>query len=564
MTESELVQKFTPQELAHLLVNREHAVDVFFRAQGDALDAMVEQRRMRENLEATIDRERAEWAKEREGLERFRAAIEKINDIRNSIVGLQKLNWSEHIYPLVAALNEAGMVGMEYPEARGHFVSLLERANRGDEIEARLTAAESRAASAEDKPTRLYTPCLVCERAILVIEEFAGCVVCPRCQFPRDPCETCGSKHCDGSCCQCETCFEKNNRSASLNFEAWNAANAVEPHPAPSASKSDPVQRLENLMDGLADHVESMTDEEILADAKARGVPLDAQLAGVKSKLLETARQTRAAKARPMADPALYKGGYYLDSMREPTPSHLTAIAAVAESLPTDEAAEREIGALVAKAMGEVRPMRRVPRYPDEPGANVMDAPNGPICACGLASRWESGWCGEKCFAAPDVVSRVDRPFGAAAAVPEATDNPDTDGTDAAHPAWWRGEKTGSEGVARALHDVAIRGAIGTFGSDVVEEAAQAIDALRYGRDALARKVEELETENKRYQNAIGTVAELMGAAHSEVSMERDFAKEDRDAALAKLQAAQRAEVAVSEEQLNADVDVDRKHSSES
>ena len=36
------------------------------------------------------------------------AALTKINAIRNSIVEHQTVNWSAHIYPLVAALNEAG------------------------------------------------------------------------------------------------------------------------------------------------------------------------------------------------------------------------------------------------------------------------------------------------------------------------------------------------------------------------------------------------------------------------------------------------------------------------
>jgi hypothetical protein len=70
-------------------------------------------------------------------------------------------------------------------------------------------------------------------------------------------------------------------------------------------------------------------------------------------------------------------------------------------------------------------------------------------------------------------------------------DNSDTDGTDAAHPAWWRGEKAGSEGVARALQDVVIRGALGRFGSAVVEEAAQAIEALRGKCDALTERAKD-------------------------------------------------------------------------
>jgi hypothetical protein len=59
-------------------------------------------------------------------------SLMKINVIRNSIVGLQTVNWSEHIYPLVAALNEAGQVGMEYPEAREQFGTMLDRTNAAE------------------------------------------------------------------------------------------------------------------------------------------------------------------------------------------------------------------------------------------------------------------------------------------------------------------------------------------------------------------------------------------------------------------------------------------------
>lgn len=50
-------------------------------------------------------------------VEKAEAALYKINEIRNSIIGHQTVNWSEHIYPLVAALNEAGITGLSYPEA---------------------------------------------------------------------------------------------------------------------------------------------------------------------------------------------------------------------------------------------------------------------------------------------------------------------------------------------------------------------------------------------------------------------------------------------------------------
>lgn len=65
-------------------------------------------------------------------LAKARAALEKINTIRSSIVGSQALNWSEHIYPLVEALNEAGFVGMPYPRARENFGTLIERCSKAE------------------------------------------------------------------------------------------------------------------------------------------------------------------------------------------------------------------------------------------------------------------------------------------------------------------------------------------------------------------------------------------------------------------------------------------------
>lgn len=58
---------------------------------------------------------------------RLRVALSKVNDIRNGIIGCQTINWSEHIYPLVAALEEAGIKGQEYPEARAYMGTTLER-----------------------------------------------------------------------------------------------------------------------------------------------------------------------------------------------------------------------------------------------------------------------------------------------------------------------------------------------------------------------------------------------------------------------------------------------------
>lgn len=73
-------------------------------------------------------------------IDRYEVALTKINAIRNSIIGAQTMNWSEHIYPLVAALEEAGISGQHYPEAREYVGSLVERAVKAEtalqEIEA--------------------------------------------------------------------------------------------------------------------------------------------------------------------------------------------------------------------------------------------------------------------------------------------------------------------------------------------------------------------------------------------------------------------------------------------
>lgn len=60
-------------------------------------------------------------------LAKARIALEGINAIRNSIVGLQAFNWSEHAYPLVALLDGIGCVGLEYDAARKFYGTLLER-----------------------------------------------------------------------------------------------------------------------------------------------------------------------------------------------------------------------------------------------------------------------------------------------------------------------------------------------------------------------------------------------------------------------------------------------------
>jgi hypothetical protein len=54
-------------------------------------------------------------------------SLTKISDIRDSIVGTQNINWSEHIYPLVATLDGAGFSGKGYEIARKNIGTLLDR-----------------------------------------------------------------------------------------------------------------------------------------------------------------------------------------------------------------------------------------------------------------------------------------------------------------------------------------------------------------------------------------------------------------------------------------------------
>ena len=84
---------------------------------------------------------------------KLRAALTKLNEIRNSIVGIQGFNFSEHAYPMVAALNEAGFAGLPYPEARDNVGTLLERATKAEarvaKLEAQCTESPLKALRAE-------------------------------------------------------------------------------------------------------------------------------------------------------------------------------------------------------------------------------------------------------------------------------------------------------------------------------------------------------------------------------------------------------------------------------
>lgn len=74
------------------------------------------------------------------------AALKKISAIRDSIVGMQGFNFSEHAYPLVAVLDAAGYEGAGYEISRKNLGTLIEQIEAADariaELEAALEAQE--------------------------------------------------------------------------------------------------------------------------------------------------------------------------------------------------------------------------------------------------------------------------------------------------------------------------------------------------------------------------------------------------------------------------------------
>lgn len=67
-------------------------------------------------------------------------ALTKISAIRDSMVGMQGFNFSEHGYPLVAALDGAGFKGAGYQIARENLGTLIDQR---DAAEAARTTAEN-------------------------------------------------------------------------------------------------------------------------------------------------------------------------------------------------------------------------------------------------------------------------------------------------------------------------------------------------------------------------------------------------------------------------------------
>jgi len=107
-------------------------------------DPLWESSRDKLDLEAatalsTLAADKARIEAERD---RFHAALTKIDAIRNSIIGFQNVGWSDHIYPLVAALNDAGFQGKSYKEASTEIRTMLAAERQAEAAEARASALE--------------------------------------------------------------------------------------------------------------------------------------------------------------------------------------------------------------------------------------------------------------------------------------------------------------------------------------------------------------------------------------------------------------------------------------
>lgn len=69
----------------------------------------------------------------RDEVKALREALQKVSDIRDSIVGMQGFNFSEHAYPLVAVLNAAGFKGAGYEISRKNLGTLIEQIKAAEE-----------------------------------------------------------------------------------------------------------------------------------------------------------------------------------------------------------------------------------------------------------------------------------------------------------------------------------------------------------------------------------------------------------------------------------------------
>lgn len=105
----------------------------------------------------------------------------------------------------------------------------------------------------------------------------------------------------------------------------------------------------------------------------------------------------------------------------------------------------------------------------EEPPAEV---PSDVVAKARIAADWYCE-CGHQMSDHPNGCSKCDcQTFRVSA------DQPQWDSTDAAHPAWWRGNDRGVEATVEALNRVLDEGKAGTFASPALEKLAQRVASL--------------------------------------------------------------------------------------
>jgi hypothetical protein len=93
---------------------------------------LAAERTMVEALESELRTTREQHAKAHD-------ALTKISAIRDSIIGAQTFNWSEHAYPLVAVLDAAGLEGAGYEIAAKNLGTLIEQIKAAESALAAVT-----------------------------------------------------------------------------------------------------------------------------------------------------------------------------------------------------------------------------------------------------------------------------------------------------------------------------------------------------------------------------------------------------------------------------------------
>lgn len=124
-----------------------------FHAAERARDEAIARAEKAEAVNAANAREaEAECLRLHADAERYRHALDRINAARNSIVQRQAIDWSSHIYPIVAALEDAGIKGDGYDVTRAKALTEIEAIKQRIAAEA---VAERDAARAEAAALRV-------------------------------------------------------------------------------------------------------------------------------------------------------------------------------------------------------------------------------------------------------------------------------------------------------------------------------------------------------------------------------------------------------------------------